>query len=302
MSRSIKLLFSMLTALLLAVFVAGCGSSGSSASDAGSESAGSDGTPSRIISLSPSATETLWAVGAADQVVAVDDQSNYPADVPTTDLSGFTPNVEAILGHTPDLVIAMDAPEDLATGLQAAGVELLTLTAPATIEDAYTQIEQIGAATGHDAQASELVGQMRADIDAIVARTPAEPLTYFHELDDTLYTVTGESFIGQIYGLFGLENIADAVGAGNPYPQLQSEYVVSANPSLIFLADAQCCSVTAESVGARAGWADVAAVQDGRVYALDADVASRWGPRIVDLVAELEQILTTAPGAAQPVR
>lgn len=301
MLRSVKSLFALLAALLLAVFVAGCGSS---STDAGSDSAGADGAPSRIISLSPSATETLWAVGAGEQVVAVDDQSNYPAGVPTTDLSGYTPNVEAILGHTPDLVIAMDAPDDLATGLKAAGVELLTLSAPATLDDAYAQIEEIGAATGHAEQAATLVEGMRDDIAAAVARVPAPETspTYFHELDDTLYTVTSESFLGQIYGLFGLENIADAAGAGNPYPQLQSEYLVSANPALIFLADAQCCSVTAETVGARAGWADVAAVKDGRIYALDADIASRWGPRIVDLVAELELILTTASGAAQPVR
>ncbi|WP_024795796.1 ABC transporter substrate-binding protein [Tomitella biformata] len=299
MRKSWKLLFSTLIALLVAVVVAGCG--------VNSESSGSEGevgpTPSRIISLSPSATESLWAVGAGDQVVAVDDQSNYPAGVPTTELSGFTPNVEAILGHSPDLVIAMDAPDDLASSLQAAGVELLQLSAPATLDDAYAQIEQIGGATGHIAEAVELVKNMQTEIAAAVASVPAAetPLTYFHELDDTLYTVTSASFLGQVYGLFGLDNIADAVGAGNPYPQLQSEYVVSANPSVIFLADAQCCSVTAETVGARAGWAEVAAVKDGRIYALDADIASRWGPRIVDMVESLAQIMQSSP-APQPVR
>lgn len=282
--------------LLLALVVAGCGSSATVASEP-------DQTPSRIISLSPSSTETLWALGAGEQVVAVDDQSNYPAGVPTADLSGYTPNVEAILGYEPDLVIAMDAPADLATGLKAAGVQLLQLSAPATLDDAYAQIEQIGAATGHVGEAAELVGNMKTDIAAAVksAPVPAAPQTYFHELDETLYTVTSESFIGQIYGLFGLENIADAAGKGNPYPQLQPEYVVSANPAIIFLADAQCCSVTAKTVSERAGWADVAAVKNGRVYPLDADTASRWGPRIVDMAQMLAKIQIDA-AAAQPVR
>ena len=298
--RSVKSLFALVAALLLAVFVAGCGVSSDSSGSEGADRP--DGAPSRIISLSPSATETLWAVGAGGQVVAVDDQSNYPEGVPKTDLSGYTPNVEAILGHSPDLVIAMDAPADLATGLKAAGVQLLELKAPSTIDDAYTQIEQLGAATGHVGEAAELVGNMQTEIAAAVASVPAgAPLTYFHELDDTLYTVTSASFIGQVYALFGLENIADAAGEGNPYPQLQSEFVVSADPQLIFLADAECCGVTAETVGERAGWADIAAIKDGRVYALDADIASRWGPRIVDLAKTLAEILTNSD-AAQPVR
>lgn len=290
MPRNLKLLL----ATLLALIVAGCGSAAPTASEP-------DQTPSRIISLSPSATETLWAIGAGDQVVAVDDQSNYPAGVPTTSLSGYTPNVEAILGYSPNLVIAMDAPADLATGLKAAGVQLLQLSAPATLDDAYAQIEQIGAVTGRIGEAAELVATMQTEIAAAVASAPAAPQTYFHELDETLYSVTSASFIGQIYGLFGLQNIADAAGSGNPYPQLQPEYVVSADPAMIFLADAQCCSVTPKSVGERPGWADVAAVRDGRIYELDADIASRWGPRVVDMAQLLARIQIDA-AAAQPVR
>lgn len=301
----ISKLLTLLGALLLALFVAGCGSSGDGSSGGDADATDVGEAPTRIVSLSPSSTETLWAIGAGDQVVAVDEQSDYPEQAPTTNLSGYTPNVEAILGYSPDLVIAMDAPDDLAAGLKAAGVELLQLAAPATLADAYAQIEQIGAATGHLAEAAELVGNMQKQIADAVASVPASetPQTYFHELDDTLYSVTSASFIGQVYGLFGLENIADAAGEGNPYPQLQSEFVVAANPSMIFLADAQCCSVTAESVGQRAGWSEVAAVQDGRVYALDEDIASRWGPRIVDLVVSLAEILQNDNSPApQPVR
>ena len=293
--KYVKLLFAAMLALVLAACGSGAGS--------GSDGSGEPGTPQRIVSLSPSATESLWAIGAGDQVVAVDDQSNYPPGVPATDLSGYTPNVEAILGYSPDLVIAMDAPADLASGLEAAGVPLLTLEAPATIDDAYAQIEQIGAATGHIGDAAELVADMQTRIAAAVASAPAPgtPQTYFHELDDTLYTVTSGSFIGQIYGLFGLENIADAAGEGNPYPQLQPEYVVSANPAMIFLADAQCCGVTAQTVAARPGWVEMDAVREGRIYELDADIASRWGPRIVDMVEYVVRIQTDS-NAPQPVR
>lgn len=278
-----------LAALLTVGLVAACGS--------GTENSGTDTTgaaetnPQRIVSLSPSATETLWALGAGPQVIAVDGESNYPADVPTQDdLSGYTPNVEAIVAYEPDLVITADAPDELVSGLEAAGIELLTQPAPATLDDAYAQIEQIGAVTGRTGDAAELVAQMHAQITDVVDDAPPTSLSYYHELDPTLFSVTGTSFIGQLYGLFGLRNIADAAG-GDSYPQLSEEFIVTADPDLIFLADEQCCGVTAETVANRAGWAEVTAVRDGRIYDLDADVASRWGPRIVDMVERIGAVV-----------
>ncbi|GAA4485842.1 ABC transporter substrate-binding protein [Rhodococcus olei] len=254
--------------------------------------------PDAVVSLSPSATETLWAVGAGAQVVAVDDRSDYPAGVPTTDLSGYSPNVEAILGKNPDLVIASDDTGGLVSGLKAAGVPTLLLPAADTLADAYAQVERVGVATGHADEASALAARMRAEVDAVVAATPHRdaPLRYFHELDDTLYTITGDTFLGEIYGRFGLESIADGVGSGDRYPQLTAEYVVAADPDLIFLADGQCCGVTPATVAARPGWAGMRAVTGNQVRVLDEDLASRWGPRVVDLVREVG-----AAVAAQPV-
>lgn len=288
----------------LVLLVAAC----SSAADngAGSGGAGSGAARlERIVSLSPTATETLWAIGAGSQVVAVDDQSNYPPGVPKTALSGFTPNVEAILGYQPDLVIATPDSPDLAAGLKAAGVRLLQTPAAATLDDAYRQIEEIGAVTGHAGQATALVHRMREQIGAAVAAAPRPepPASYYHELDDTLFTATSHSFIGQIYSLFGMRNIADDGTGGPDYRQLSAEYVVNADPQVIFLADTACCGVTAQSLARRPGWASVDAVEHHRVYSLSADIASRWGPRIVDLVRAVSADLTAAhDGAPAPTR
>ena len=136
--------------------------------------------PSRIVSLAPTHTEILFAIGAGEQVIAVDDQSNYPpeAEAVRTDLSGFEPNVEAIAGYEPDLVVVSED-NDLVTQLEDLGIAVWVGPAATTFEDTYAQIEQLGAATGHVGEAAELVGQMRTDIEAITASVPASetPLT-----------------------------------------------------------------------------------------------------------------------------
>ncbi len=241
--------------------------------------------PVRIVSLSASATESLFAVGAGKQVVAVDDQSNYPAEAPKTKLSGFTPNLEAIVGYKPDLVLISNDTKDLAAGLTKLKVPVLLLPAANTIDDAYSQIEVIGAATGHLADSAILVSRMRADIAKLTEKVAkrAKPVIFYHELDDTFYSVTSKTFIGSIYTLAGLTNIADAADKDSGgYPQLTNEYIIAQNPDLIFLADTKCCKQSAQTVAARPGWGELNAVKKSQVIALDDDIASRWGPRIVD--------------------
>ena len=112
--------------------------------------------------------------------------------------------------------------------------------------------------TGHVGEAAELVAQMQADIDEIIAGMPPleEPLSVYHELDNTFFSVTSDTFIGQVYNRLGLRNIADeAEGTGGAYPQLNAEFIISTNPDLIFLADTKCCGESAETVAARPGWA-----------------------------------------------
>ena len=255
------------------------------------------GVPSKIISLSPTATEILFAIGAGDQVIAVDDQSNYPADAEAkmTDLSGFTPNLESIAAYEPDLVVH-DGTTDLASQLDGLGIANWIGSAATGFDDIYTQIEQLGAATGHVGEAAELVGQMQSDIEAAVAAGPGADaaLTFYHELDPTFFSVTSNTFIGQVYALFGLVNIADTAEGGSDYPQLSAEFIISQNPDLVFLADTKCCGESVETVSARPGWDVVTAVVNGSVIVIDDDIASRWGPRVVELV----EIISAAASAA----
>lgn len=246
--------------------------------------------PSAIVSLSPTATESLFAIGAGDQVTAVDQYSYYPEEAPVTDLDAFTPNIEAIADYEPDLVIAQDA--GLVDQLAELDIPLLVQSAPATFDDVYAQIAQLGVVTGQDDGAEDVVTRMQSDIDKLVGDAPdAAGQTYLHELDSTLYSVTSDTFVGEVYGLFGLDNIADAVeDPAGGYPQLSPEYVVDANPDWIFLADASF-GESAETVATRPGWTTIDAVADDRVVALPADVPSRWGPRVVDFVQVIADAL-----------
>jgi iron complex transport system substrate-binding protein len=252
--------------------------------------------PDAIISLSPTATEILFAIDAGDQVIAVDDQSNYPAEAPISDLSGFTPNLESIVALSPDLVVVSFDVDGIVAALTAAEIPVLVQYAAATLDDTYLQIAELGTATGQSAKAEELTTQMKSDIDAAIAQVPAEAagLTYFHELDNTLYTVTSATFIGSVYALAGLTNIADtAADAASGYPQLSPEFLVDADPAIVFLADTKCCGQTAETLAQRPGFEGLSAIANNSVVELDDDVASRWGPRTVDFVkAIVDGVLT----------
>lgn len=256
--------------------------------------------PDVIVSLSAVGTEMLFAIGAGDQVVAVDDQSNYPGEAPMTDLSGFTPNIEAILSYGPDLVVIAYDPGDLVGSLNAAGVPVLYYNAAVTIEDTYRQINSIGAATGRLDDAIVVSEMIETELARIAEDTPEPPegTTYYHELDNTFFTVTSATFFGQIYEMFGISNIADPAdedGSAFGYPQLSSEYIVASNPDLIFLANA-LYGESAETVAARPGWDVLTAVQEGNVFELDSDVASRWGPRIVDFARSVADALEVFVG------
>lgn len=253
--------------------------------------------PKHIVSLSPTATESLYAVGAGEQVAAVDQFSDYPARTPRTDLNGLTSDAASVATRDPDLVIAPEGSDKLVEGLRALEVPVLVTPTPASLDEAYGQIETLGQATGHGRQAREVTDRMRADIAKIVADTPKppEPLSYYHEVSPDFYSATSQSFVGGLYGLFGLRNIADeGVGAGEKFPQLAQERIVQADPDLIFLADTKCCGTTPESAGERPGWDTLTAVREKQVVALDDNVAGRWGPRVVDLVRRISDSVTRA--------
>jgi iron complex transport system substrate-binding protein len=241
--------------------------------------------PKRIVSLSPSATETLYAIGAGKQVIAVDELSDYPRRAPRTKLSGYTPNVEAIAAYRPDLVVLAFDSGDAVAGLRRLGIRTVVQPAPVNLDQAYRRMRLLGAVTGHAKQARLVVRRMRTSIARTVASVPKRRLSVYHELTPDYYSATSRTFIGRIYALFGLRNIADAApGSASGYPQLSGEYIVAANPSLIVLADGKCCGQTAATVAARPGWSTIAAVRSRAIVAVDDSVASRYGPRIVQFV------------------
>ncbi len=246
--------------------------------------------PERIVSISPTSTELLFAVGAGDQVVAVDSLSTYPEDAPVTDLSAFTPNIEAIAALDPDLVFLSYDPTDVIAGLDAIGVPVILHPTAADLEDAFTQWLQVGAATGHSADAEALVESTRAALSATIAQLPqgTANLTYYWEVDDTYYTITSSTFIGELLAGTTMANIADTADPdGYGYPQLSAEYIVASDPDLILLADVGCCGQSAETVSARPGWGTISAVESGAIVELDDDIASRWGPRITLLLEDV---------------
>jgi iron complex transport system substrate-binding protein len=255
--------------------------------------------PERIAALSATHVEMLYAIGAADQLVAGDLFSNYPPEAgELAQLDSFNLSVEAIIALEPDLVVLSFDPVNAMPALDAVGIPTLLLGTASDLDEVYAQITALGAATGHASEAAAVVDDMAQQTDAIVAEVGgrAAGLTYYHETDPfSFYTPNSQSFIGQLYGLLGMENIADAApdDLSSGFPQLSPEFILTADPDVVFLAtDGE----TPETMAARDGWDTLSAVATGNVFVLDPDVASRWGPRVVELMAAIR----TAVEAAAP--
>jgi iron complex transport system substrate-binding protein len=300
----------------LGLLVASCSSASNNSAGASNAATGSfptsisaaNGTvrikarPHAIVSLSPTATEMLYAIGAGSQVKAVDKYSDYPKTAPRTTLDDLQPNVEAIVSYRPDLVVVPGDSSGLTTRLKAFGIPVLSLPPAATLADAYKQYGQLGQATGHVQAAETEAAHVKSQVAQIVREAPKSNAgqTYYYELDQTYYSVTSSTFIGKVLGLLGLRNIADrapSAASSGGYPQLSAEFIVQSNPDWVLLADTICCGQSAHTVAARAGWSTVKAVQKEQVVALNDDIASRWGPRIVNLLQTVETALKKHPGA-----
>jgi iron complex transport system substrate-binding protein len=260
----------------------------------------------KIVSLSPTATEMLYAIGAGDQVVAVDSLSTYPAEVApkVTKISAYEPSAEAILAYEPDVVLISNDMNKITEQLTTADpeIEVWTGAAAASLDDVYKQITELGELTGRADAAADVVAGMKERIDAALPDTaPTETVPVFYELDNTYYSITSNTFVGALLAQFGFKSIADGVEEGNDYPQLSAEAIVAADPAVIFLADTKCCQQDFASVAARPGWDGISAVKSGNIVELDDDVASRWGPRIVDLMDKFAEALESlsAPTSAE---
>jgi iron complex transport system substrate-binding protein len=286
-----------ITAIVASVFILGaCGGQGSESAES---SPASSEQSLKIVSLSPTATEMLYAIGAGDQVVAVDSLSTYPAEVApkVTKISAYEPSAEAILAYEPDVVLISNDMNKITEQLTSANpdIKVWTGAAAASLDDVYAQINELGALTGRVDSAAEVVSSMKARIDAAIPKS-GWGIVYpvYYELDNTFYSVTSNTFVGSLLSELGMKSIADGAEEGNDYPQLNAEAIVKANPAIIFLADTKCCQQTAATVAARAGWSGIDAVVNQNVVELDDDIASRWGPRIVDLIEQFANAYSSA--------
>jgi iron complex transport system substrate-binding protein len=250
--------------------------------------------PQRVISYSPGATEILFAIGAGERVVATDLDSDYPAEArELPKLDAFTVDPEAALALEPDLVLFSFQTDQIAQ-FGDLGMTVLLVEPPQTVEGVYEQILLLSTLTGAEREAQALVASMRERVEAVrqaLADVEQGPRVFF-ELDATLFTIGERSFIGNMLATLKARNIAAA--AASAFPQLSAEAVIAADPEVILLADAAEFGYgdeSAESVAARPGWGGIAAVVDGRVHAVDPDIISRPGPRIVEGLEAMARLL-----------
>jgi iron complex transport system substrate-binding protein len=295
-------------ALAASLTLAGCGDGDTSSSEDPKPTASSadypvtidavngevtlDQQPERIVSLSPSATEILFAIGAGDQVIAADEYSTYPQQAPTTELSAYDPNVEAIAGYSPDLVVIANDTNGIVGARAKLDIPTIVNPAPATIDEGYDGIAALGLATGHVDKTAKVVADMRAEIEKALDAAPQEGLRVYHELDEKHYAASSSSFIGSVYDSLGATNIADAADKQKSgYPQLTEEAIIAADPELIVITDQ--VSYTADDVASRPGWENVSAVKNGNVVTVDADISSRWGPRLPQLIESIADAMAS---------
>jgi len=252
--------------------------------------------PTRILSLSPSATEMLYAIGAGRQVVGVDKYSTWPPNAPRTSFTGYETSAEDYLPKHPDLVILAFNTGHLVAQLQKLHIPTLVLAPASTIADAEDQIVELGAATGHASGAKTAVSGINGDLTRVVHSVGdhGRGATYYVEIDQTYYSATSKTFIGALFSRFKMVNIADAASrTGSAYPQLSAEYVIKANPDYVFLADTVCCGQSAKTFAARPGFSVLRAVRLGHVIAVNDSVASEWGPHSMErFVSVIEKAIT----------
>lgn len=251
-------------------------------------------SPKRIISLAPSNTELIFALGLGEKVVGVSDFTTYPPEAAKIDSVGGMPlNFEKIVALNPDLILAagLTSKEDLGR-LEGLGKTVLVLD-PKDIEGVLANITLMGKAVGLEAKAEALVSSLRKDWEGILAKTKAakERPKVFVELDETLFTIAPGSFIHPLIEMAGGTNIAADV-SGNPYPQFSSEQVIQRNPQVIILTDHGIYGgVTPDKVKARPGWQAIDAVKNGAIYPIDPDVISRPGPRVIQGLEALAKLI-----------
>lgn len=251
-----------------------------------------DGVPERIVSTAPTPTEILFAVGAGPQVVGVDNYSDYPAEAASLPKVGAYPlNTEVIVALQPDLIVSSDlvstAQLDL---LEDQGIPYVILAAR-TLDDVMKDIRLAGIVTGHVDQADQLARSLEQRIDAVTNKTLAldvvKPMVYLEYFP--FWTFGPGSFGNDLIALAGGTNIAE--NTSSEYPMVASEFVIAQNPEIIIYTVGVMTSTTAADIAERPGWQTIDAVQENKIYSIDDNLTSRYGPRIVDGLEQLAEML-----------
>ena len=251
------------------------------------------GTAERIVSVSPTPTEILFAVGAGSQIVGVDDYSDYPAEVANlTKVGSYTLNLEVIISLDPDLIVCSDLVpraqlDQLAT---QQGIPYF-IFATRTMEDVYKDIRLAGGLTGHTTEADQLATQLQIRVNAVTSKTLAanvsKPDVYIEYYP--LWTYGPGSFGDDLIRLAGGENVA--ANASNEYPELTSEYIIAQDPEMIVYTIGPMTTTTKADIAGRAGWGGISAVADDNIYSIDDNLLSRYGPRVVDGLEQLAEMI-----------
>lgn len=258
-----------------------------------------DAAAQKIISIAPSNTEILFAVGAGSQVLARDEFSDFPAEalgLPSVGGGFGQLDVEKMISLQPDLVLASElTPADQVESLEKLGLKVYLLPNPINLEEMYTNLMTVGQITGREKQAQELVDKLKArvkTVDEKVAGAQARPLV-FYELDGTdpnaPWTAGPGSFIDALIARAGGENLGGSLGEA--YAQISIEQILLDNPAIVLLGDFTWGGVTVEDVLERDSWQDVQAVQSASIYTFDDNLVSRPGPRLVDGLEQLARLL-----------
>lgn len=296
---------------ILAAVVAGCGLApappGDSAAPAGAgfpltltDDLGKEVTlpaaPQRLVSLSPSNTEILFALGLGEKVVGVDDYSNYPPEAAAVPkIGGFSkPNVEKVVALKPDLVLATGMHQQAVDRLEEMGIAVAVVNAK-TVDEVLESIKWVGRATGAEDRAARVVAEMEERIrrvQALVRDIPEEkkPLVYYEVYSDPLMSAGPKTLIGQLIELAGGRNLART--AETDYPRFSAEAVIKGDPEIILFPQFHgTASQTVEQIKARPGWEAIRAVKNNRVYGIDADLISRPGPRVAEALERLARLI-----------
>lgn len=258
-----------------------------------------NGIPQRIVSLAPSNTEILFAIGAGSQVVGRDDFSDYPEQAAqVADIGGGFGKLdeETIVSLQPDLILAADiTPAEQVKALEDLGLTVYQLPNPTTLDGMYTNLQTVAELTGHQAEAEQLIGKLKARVKVVedkIAAVQDRP-SVFYELDSTdpnaPYTSGPGTFIDTLIDMSGGTNLGAVLDSA--WAQVSLEELVTKDPDIIILGDYTWGGVTPEDVAKRAGWETLTAVKDGNVYTFDDNLVSRPGPRMVDGLEAMAKLL-----------